>query len=119
MDSKNKKGDFVVLLDTNAVSAAKISSISAKDNSASEIILNSSGKPRKRGKNSPLPDSVEKKDDSVLEVTVNNKASVYEFEESNGETSCNSKSQDVKSSDKKRGTDTMDKPGKKKTKHSR
>lgn len=119
MDSKSKKGDFVVLLDSNAVNNAKFTSTTLKDNVSGENASNSSDKQKKKCKNSPPQLSIVKKENDVMEATSSNNASIYDFEESNGEMNTDLKCPDLKISDKKRVTDTTDEPDRKKTKHSR
>lgn len=118
MNCKNKKSDFVVLLDSTAVSAAKVSSTCAKEISVAEGSVSASEKQKKKGKDTLTTDSSEKKDDCVnLEkVTPINSASVFDFEEN--DTNGSSKNPDSKF-DKKRGMDNTDEPEKKKSKHSR
>lgn len=118
MNCKNKKSDFVVLLDSTAVSAAKVSSTCVKEISAAEGSVNASEKQKKKIKDTLTTDSSEKKDDCInLEkITPISSASVFDFEDN--DTNGSSKNPDSKF-DKKRGTDNTDEPEKKKSKHSR
>lgn len=118
MNCKNKKSDFVVLLDSTAVSTANVSSTCVKEISAAEGSISASEKQKKKGKDILSIDSSEKKDDCInLEkITPISSASVFDFEEN--DTNGSSKNPDSKF-DKKRGADNTDEPEKKKSKHSR